>query len=89
MDRHNTFVEKAKNKFGNRYDYSLDTYIKNTQKMIFKCNICDTTFMQTPSNHLYGYDGCTTCALKHKRESHSKSQEQCIKDFKSVHRISL
>ena len=43
-----------------KYDYSNVKYIKSTQKVTIKCNICRKYFNQTPQNHLKG-NGCPNC----------------------------
>lgn len=58
----NVFVEKAKNKFGDRYDYSMineHNYIDTKHKVPI---VCDKhgVFWQTPNNHINGA-GCPHC----------------------------
>ena len=54
------FIEKAKIKHGDTYDYSKVIYNKTDEKI---CIICKThgEFMQTPHGHLSG-QGCPKCA---------------------------
>lgn len=53
------FIEKAKQVFGDNYDYSKVLYNKSKEKV---CVVCPThgDFYTTPSNHLSGY-GCPKC----------------------------
>ena len=75
------FILDAKEKHGNKYDYSLMDYPKNNKtKIIIKCNICGKTFQQTPHDHLSGY-GCPYCA-KNKR----LTTEEFINRARDVHK---
>ena len=56
------FIEKAKLKHGNKYDYSLVEYINCSDKVNIKCNTCLTIFQQSPDKHMYSGRGCTVCA---------------------------
>lgn len=55
------FLKKAKEKHGNRYDYSKVEYVRSTDNVII---VCDEhgEFEQSPAVHLRG-SGCTQCAL--------------------------
>ena len=55
------FLEKAKEKHGDKYDYSLVGDIKNNRtKVKIRCNTCGTVFEQKVNNHLNG-QGCPKC----------------------------
>lgn len=57
------FIEKAKAKYGDQYDYSFvgdEPYQKET----FICNIHNVKFQQTRGQHLKGACGCHMCAKK-------------------------
>lgn len=53
------FIEKAKEKHGEKYDYSLVKYINNHLKIIIICPK-HGQFLQQPNNHLNG-NGCQKC----------------------------
>jgi hypothetical protein len=53
------FINAAKQKHGDRYDYSLVEYVNNNIKIKIKCNEHDV-FEQRPKRHLSG-DGCPKC----------------------------
>ena len=53
------FIEKAINKHGNKYDYSLVEYRNNSEKIDIICPI-HNRFKQIPNNHLNG-NGCPLC----------------------------
>jgi hypothetical protein len=48
----NNFIEKAKTKHGNKYDYSLVNYINNTVKVKIRDVETGLIFEQTPQSHL-------------------------------------
>jgi very-short-patch-repair endonuclease len=54
------FIKKAKEKHGNKYDYSLVKYQGNKTKVKIICSK-HGIFEQTPNNHLNG-NGCLKCA---------------------------
>ncbi len=54
------FVEKSIEVHGNKYDYSLVNYIKNTVPVVIKCPT-HGEFTQEPRSHLVGC-GCAECA---------------------------
>lgn len=66
---HNTesFILKAKNLHGDKYDYSKTVYGKNNRQPV--CIICPKhgEFWQTPHEHLSG-GGCTKCLMKTQTE---------------------
>jgi uncharacterized protein YlbG (UPF0298 family) len=76
------FIKKAKEKHGDKYDYSKVNYIKNNSKVIIICKE-HREFLQTPSDHLNG--GCSKCGHviqasvnkhKNKNEFFNKSLEK-------------
>ena len=76
------FIEKAKYKHGDRYDYSKVIYINSTTKVII---VCDKhgDFEQTPNDHYAG--GCYKCGrilLATKRLLH---QNEIIERFVNIH----
>ena len=61
------FVVKARQKHGDRYDYSLvEINGNNKTKVAIKCNACGATFFQKINNHLNG-QGCPYCAKEAQR----------------------
>lgn len=55
------FINKAKKKHGNLYDYSQTYYINSKTKINIICPM-HGIFQQTPVGHLFGY-GCPKCGL--------------------------
>ena len=63
------FIEKAKKRFGNRYDYSKSVFVNAHQKLIV---ICPThgEFLISPNSHLQGH-GCAKCSKNNKYTTES------------------
>ncbi len=57
------FVKKAKDKHGDKYDYSKVKYVNNTTTVVIICSIPNHgEFRQTPNYHLGRSTGCGKCA---------------------------
>lgn len=71
-----TFIQKAKEVHGNKYDYSKVDYIDSITKV---CIICPKhgEFEQIPSSHLRNF-GCKLCGLEKSKEASSDSQNSFI-----------
>jgi very-short-patch-repair endonuclease len=54
------FIEKAINKWGDKYDYSLVEYLNNTKKIKIICPL-HGEFEQSPMSHLQAKYGCGKC----------------------------
>ena len=63
----NEFVEKAKQRHGDLYDYNLVDYQDAKKVVKIICNRCHKVFYQTPNNHLRG-QGCSYCNGNHKKD---------------------
>ena len=72
------FIEKAKKRHGDIYDYSLvDVYKNNRQKIKIKCKQCGIIFEQRVINHLQG-QGCKICGRKRANKSKSSTKEEFL-----------
>lgn len=60
------FIERARLKHGDTYDYSKSEYIDKKSKVLITCPI-HGEFYQTPESHLKG-TGCTKCGRKKSAE---------------------
>lgn len=58
-----SFIEKARIKFGEKYQYHLVKYELNNKKVSIICPI-HGEFLQTPNNHLTSKFGCIDCSKK-------------------------
>ncbi len=56
------FIEKSKSIYGNKYDYSLVEYKKNSIEIKIICPI-HGEFVKTPASHLRGH-GCAKCSTR-------------------------
>ena len=75
------FIEKSRNKHGNRYDYSLVEYINNVVKVKIICTK-HGVFEQNPNNHIKG-SNCIKCSYEFKSDL-TKSNDYLTK-FKKIH----
>lgn len=57
---HAEFIERARARHGDRYDYRLVEYKHNLLPITIVCSI-HGPFDQTPNSHLYGTAGCPLC----------------------------
>ena len=74
------FIEKAKNIYGDKYDYSLVDYKNEKTKIKIRCKKDDYIFEQTPCQHLRGRNGCPLCSPNPKY-----NQETFIEKCKKIH----
>lgn len=77
------FIEKAKLKHGDRYDYSNTTYIGARVNTNISCRI-HGEFNQLPTHHFKGV-GCPKCALSKIGEHKLLTKEEVILKFKEIH----
>ncbi|AYV75847.1 MAG: hypothetical protein Terrestrivirus3_116 [Terrestrivirus sp.] len=72
------FIQKAIEKHGNKYDYSIANYVNTRTKLKIKC-IDHDIFETTPYNHIKGA-GCPKCVGK------NKTTEEFIKEANEKHK---
>jgi len=77
------FIDRAKLKHGNKYDYSKVVYINNHTNVLITCPIHGES-LQMPDHHLNGH-GCYNCARKAIGESKRLTIEKFIEKAKKVH----
>ena len=77
------FIQKASLIHNNRYGYQNTIYTNYDTKVDIECNI-HGIFQQTPDDHLSG-KGCNDCGQLCRTLKQTKTQEQFIKDAKTVH----
>ena len=68
-----TFIQKAKEVHGDKYDYSSVIYNKCDTKVIILCKTCNIIFEQIPYNHINKKAGCIKCY-------HNKKNENTLED---------
>ena len=73
------FIEKAKERHGDAYDYSKVEYMNSNANIII---ICKThgDFLQTPSHHVRRGDGCIKCGI-----TYNPTTEEFIEKAKQIH----
>ena len=84
------FIEKARKKYGDKYDYSKVEYKGYNVKVCIICHKKDKNgiehgeFWQTPDSHLQR-GKCPKCGLEQMRKSLTKTTEQFIEEAKRIH----
>lgn len=76
------FIEKAKKKHGNKFEYSKVDYENNRTKVLLTCNTCKKDFLTTPDSHLVGHK-CPWCSKK------KKTTEMFVEELKSIYKDSF
>lgn len=77
------FIQDAREKHGDKYDYSLVKYNSTREKVIIICPD-HGEYTQTPSNHLSGR-GCKQCASALSKTSQTRTSEMFIQKAKEKH----
>ena len=67
------FIEKAKKKHGDKYDYSQVEYVNNHTKIKIICPVHNGSY-QTPAQHLRG-SGCPKCGLDNRWNTRRKNKK--------------
>lgn len=86
-NRSNTesFVELAKLKYADKYDYSAVNYERSNNPVSVTCTIHNRQLSITPNSHLMGAGGCPDCASEATSLRCRKTTEQFIEDAQKVH----
>lgn len=79
-----SFLEKAKNKFGNTFDYSYVKYVGCRNIIDIICPV-HGQFSMTPFQHLQSTYGCTFCGREKGCEKRAYDTEIFIRKAKEVH----
>jgi hypothetical protein len=79
-----SFIKKAVDVFGNKYDYSLVDYKKSSVKVKITCRE-HGVFESTPNNHLRGMGNCPACAEISRANKRRYSTQEFIEKAKKVH----
>lgn len=82
---YNSFVTKAINIHGDKYDYSKVNYINSRIKVIIICPIHGES-EQMPVYHLRG-SGCKKCGVSSKRPGRMRTMDSILKDFSVTHGV--
>lgn len=87
-DRHigtnEAFINKAKEKFGEKFDYTNVQYKKSNVKVIIGCPI-HGMFEQTPNDHLTSNTGCSECSKEIRASNRTYTNDIFIKKANKIH----
>ena len=78
-------LERIKNKFPNKFNYSQWNFISYKDKIKLICNDCGTEFEITPDNLLNCEIGCPVCAEKSRIDKRTYTTEEFIIKSKEIH----
>lgn len=78
-----SFIEKAKEIHGDKYDYSKVEYVNNHTNVVIGCPIHGYVEI-APQNHLRGC-GCGKCSVLLKKQNRPLTNEEFIEKAKQVH----
>jgi Zn finger protein HypA/HybF involved in hydrogenase expression len=78
------FIERAKEKHGDKYGYDEVDYVDSQTKVKIYCKECKKYFWQVPSSHLQGR-GCPICGYKKQAGSRALTMEEFMKKAQKVH----
>lgn len=79
-----SFILTARNKHGNKFDYSCVRYINNSTKIIIICPIHGKC-IQTPMSHLRSITGCNACGLERQLAARRLSLTEFIGRANVIH----
>lgn len=78
------FLKKAKDKFGNKFDYSKMDYLSYTSSVVISCPI-HGDFVTTPKNHLDCETGCPKCGREKANISETYTKEDFVTKAQKIH----
>ena len=79
-----TFIERARQKHHNKYNYDKVNYINIDTKVTIYCNKCHSFFQQTPYHHLTDNE-CPVCSTQKTANLQRKTQETFLKEAQKIH----
>lgn len=82
-DTQEDFINKAKEKYGDKYDYSKVEYTNSLTKVIVICPE-HGEFLTRPGDFLHGA-GCPKCGINERSQKRTKTNEQFIEEAKKTH----
>lgn len=86
VDSQDTFLEKSKDIFGDRFDYSEFLYNGIFTKATLRCKKHDHIFKTTPNTHLYSkHGGCSQCVSEEKRVTFEEFLERSSRLHKNFY----
>lgn len=84
IQNRDTFIDRAKKIYGDKYDYSKVEYNGDKTKV---CIVCPEhgEFWKTPDKHIHRQQGCPKCGRIEANKKESLTTEQFIEKAKNVH----
>jgi hypothetical protein len=67
----NLFITKARQKFGDKFNYSLVEYVNKRMLVRIICPV-HWIFEQTPNHHLFTKEGCPKCGHERSNKARTK-----------------
>ena len=78
------FIEKARMKFGDRFDYNMDEFICSKKEITITCKK-HGDFKGTPDHHLLRIDdGCRECYRESMHDKFVKESQKFIEQSKKI-----
>lgn len=78
------FIQESKEKFGDKFDYTLVKYKNSTTKVKIICS-AHGIIEVSPTNHLNSKYGCRYCSTEEVHKQQTSSTEQFIEEAKLIH----
>lgn len=78
------FLQKAKKKFGDLYDYSMVNYVNANTKVNVRCTKHNVDFLITPGHHLHGQKttgGCPGCKQDNQTKLKNETPQNLSDNF--------
>ena len=79
-----TFIERARAKHGDLYDYSLSSYMNCAEKVTIACRE-HGAFQMSPAIHINQGSGCQRCASVKRSQTQTHTQEQFLAMARDKH----
>lgn len=80
------FINEARAKFGNNFQYNMDQYVNLLTPIDITCNNCNSIYKHTPKWHLLSKTGCKRCSfVKMSANIIDKARKEFITNAKKVH----
>lgn len=79
------WISRSTDIHGNKYSYHLVEFSDTKTPVEIFCTACNDSFMQTPSNHLYGKQGCYQCGRRQAAKNLTYTLEEWIARSIKVH----
>ena len=78
--------KRGREKYGNRFDYSMSDVNGKDGVIKIKCNICGTVFESTPHHHIGGLQGgCPTCRYKYVADAEKIPFNEFVRRARETH----